>query len=157
MTPSLACFDIIKRFEGYALAQANGDCKAYPDPGSGGDPWTIGYGSTGHGIVKGTVWTRQEAETRLEADVIRFAAGVASAVTGAPSTAQSEFDAMVSLAYNIGIGNFQKSTVLRKHKAGDKVGAATAFAAWDKASGHKMAGLVRRRAAEAALYKGVTT
>lgn len=156
MTPSPACFDIIKKFEGYALEMPDGRCKAYPDPGSGGDPWTIGYGSTGHGIVKGAIWTRQEAEARLEADVIRFAAGVASAVTGAPSTAQRELDAMVSLAYNIGLADFQKSTVLRKHLIGDKIAAANAFAAWNKASGHTMAGLTRRRAAEAALYKGVT-
>lgn len=153
MTPSPACFDIIKRFEGYAVALPNGDCKAYPDPGSGGDPWTIGYGSTGHGIAKGVVWTRQEAETRLEADVIRFAAGVASATAPAHSTAQHQFDAMTSLAYNIGLGNFQKSTVLRKHLTGDKIAAANAFAAWNKASGHVMAGLTRRRAAEAELYR----
>lgn len=156
MTPSPACFAIIKQSEGYARSLPDGRCQAYPDPGSGGDPWTIGFGSTGHGIARGTVWTRQEAETRLEADVIRFAAGVASAVAAAPSTAQCELDAMVSLAYNIGLGNFQKSTVLRKHLAGDKIAAANAFAAWNKASGHVMPGLVKRRAAEAALYRGAS-
>lgn len=154
MTPSTKCFDIIKRFEGYAIALPNGGCKAYPDPGSGGDPWTIGYGSTGPTIKKGVVWTRQQAEARLEADVIRFAAKVASAVAGGAATSQNEFDAMVSLAYNIGPANFLKSTVLRKHRLGDKTGAANAFAAWNKASGHVMAGLTRRRAAEADLYRG---
>lgn len=154
MTPSPACFNIIKQFEGYAIALPNGDCKAYPDPGSGGDPWTIGFGSTGHGIARGTVWTRQEAETRLEADVIRFAAQVESALAGGAATAQSEFDAMVSLAYNIGVGNFKKSSVLRFHRAGDKRRAAGSFAAWNKAAGHVMAGLTRRRAAEASLYEG---
>lgn len=154
LKPSVACFNLIKSFEGYARKLPNGDCAAYPDPGSGGDPWTIGYGSTGHGIAKGVVWTAQEAEARLEADVIRFAAGVASAVAGGAATAQGEFDAMVSLAYNIGLGNFKTSTVLRKHRAGDKAGAANAFTAWNKAAGHVMTGLTRRREAEAALYRG---
>jgi GH24 family phage-related lysozyme (muramidase) len=154
MNPSTACFDLFKSSEGYARALPDGRCQAYPDPGSGGDPWTIGFGSTGHGIVKGTVWTRQEAETRLEADVIRFAAQVASAVNGGAATSQNEFDAMVSLAYNIGFGNFSGSTVLRKHRSGDKTGAASAFAAWNRAAGHVMPGLVKRRAAEAAMYRG---
>ena len=59
---------------------------------------------------------------------------------------------MVSLAYNIGMGNFSASTLLRKHKAGDHAGAAAQFAVWNKANKKVMAGLTRRRAAEAALY-----
>lgn len=152
LRPSVAAFSIIKEFEGYARKLPDGRCQAYPDPGSGGDPWTIGFGSTGPGIARGVVWTRQQAEERLEADVIKFAAGVASRI-GDAATTQGEFDAMTSLAYNIGLGNFEKSTLLRKHKAGDQVGAAGQFAVWNKAAGHVMTGLTRRRAAEAALYR----
>lgn len=154
MTPSVAAFNLIKQFEGYATVLPDGRCGAYPDPGSGGDPWTIGFGSTGHGIAKGTIWTRQQAEERLEADVIKFAQGVASAVAEGAATAQNEFDALVSFAYNLGLGNLQSSTLLKKHRAGDKANAASEFLKWNKASGHVMAGLTRRRAAEAALYKG---
>ncbi len=151
---SPAAFAIIKEFEGYARALPDGRCQAYPDPGSGGDPWTIGFGSTGPGIAKGVIWPRRQAEERLEADVIKFAAGVAKRLEGGAATSQGEFDAMVSLAYNVGLGNFESSTLLRKHKAGDKAGAAAEFAKWNKASGRVMAGLTRRREAEARLYRG---
>lgn len=151
--PSQAAFDLIKEFEGYATALSDGGCKAYPDPASGGDPWTIGYGSTGPDVRPGIVWTRQQAEDRLKADVTSFAAGVARLVGSTP-TLQREFDAMVSLAYNIGLGNFGRSTLLKKHKANDKAGAAAEFGKWRMAAGKVMKGLIRRRAAEASLYRG---
>lgn len=153
LAPSRAAYEIIKLFEGYATAQADGGCKAYPDPGSGGDPWTIGYGSTGADIRPGTVWTQQQAQARLEQDVHDFAKGIAKALVDAP-TEQCEFDAMVSLAYNIGLGAFGGSTLLRLHKAGDNIGAAAQFQRWNRAAGKVMAGLTRRRLAEAALYRG---
>lgn len=151
--PSRAAYEIIKQFEGYATALPDGSCKAYPDPASGGDPWTIGYGSTGPDIRRGTVWTQQQAQARLEQDVHAFAKGVADRI-GDADTDQHEFDAMVSLAYNIGLGNFGGSTLLKKHKAGDKTGAANEFGKWRMAAGRVMKGLVRRREAEAALYRG---
>ena len=61
---------------------------------------------------------------------------------------------MVSLAYNVGLGNFASSTLLRKHKAGDFARAAAQFAVWNKAAGKVMQGLVSRRADEAKLYRG---
>jgi hypothetical protein len=64
---------LIKRFEGCRLT-------AYPDPGTGGDPWTIGWGATGKGIRKGTIWTQQQADARLENDLTRYAAEVAKAL-----------------------------------------------------------------------------
>lgn len=151
--PSDAAFAIIKEFEGYAKDIGGGRVEAYPDPASGGDPWTIGYGSTGPDVKRGTVWTYEQAEERLAADVRRFAAGVAAALGGAATT-QSQFDALVSFAYNVGLANLKSSTLLRKHKAGDKSGAAAEFGKWVNASGKRMTGLVRRRAAEAALYRG---
>lgn len=146
LQPSRAALELIKSFEGCKL-------EAYPDPGSGGDPWTIGWGSTGPGIRKGVVWTQEQADTRFAEHVAEFGEKVA-ALVGDAKTAQHQFDAMVSLAYNVGTGNLGSSTLLRKHKAGDYVGAASEFGKWNKASGQVMRGLTRRRAAESALYQG---
>lgn len=151
--PSDKAVAIIKEFEGLHKVRADGRVEAYPDPASGGAPWTIGYGATGPDIWRGTIWTRAQAEARLVADVNRFASGVATLVGTAP-TRQEEFDAMVSFAFNVGLGNFGRSTLLKKHKAGDKTGAANEFPKWNKAAGKVMAGLTRRRAEEAKLYKG---
>lgn len=154
MSPSPACYALIQRFEGYAKDLGDGRVQAYPDPATGGAPWTIGWGSTGSDIKPGTIWTREQAEQRFREHVNYFAAGVLGLLAGAATT-QSQFDAMVSLAYNIGLGNFGSSTLLRKHRAGDHAGAAAQFAVWNKAAGKVMAGLVKRRAAEAALYRGL--
>ena len=146
-------------FEGFARVRPDGRVEAYPDPGTGGEPWTIGYGSTGvdpfNGgrIRKGTIWTRAQAERRFRDHLAEFEAGVVAALAGSPAT-QSQFDAMVSLAYNIGLSAFGGSTLLRKHRAGDYAGAANEFARWNRAGGRVMAGLTRRRAAEAAMYRG---
>lgn len=142
---------IIKKWEGYANDLGNGKVQAYPDPATGGAPWTIGWGSTGSDIVKGTIWTREQAQQRFERDTAKFVTGVAKALAGARTT-QSQFDAMVSLAYNVGLGNFTASTLLRKHKAGDFAGAAAQFAVWNRANKKVLPGLTSRRAEEAALY-----
>jgi len=145
LTPSPAGVKLMHDFEGCRL-------QAYADPGSDdGHPWTIGWGSTGPGIAKGVVWTQQQADDRFAADLAKFAAKIRDVLGGAKTTGP-QFDAMVSLAYNIGVGAFSKSTVLRKHRAGDYPGAQAAFAMWNKNDGAVMAGLTRRRAAEAARY-----
>lgn len=146
LSPSDACFSIIKQFEGCRLT-------AYPDPGSGGDPWTIGWGSTGDDIRRGVVWTQQQADQRLAKDVQEFGEKIAKLVDGV-ATSQQELDAMTSFAYNVGLGAFENSTLLKKHREGDKAGAAAEFGRWTKASGKVLAGLVKRRAAEADLYRG---
>lgn len=154
LRPSDAAISIIKEFEGYARELPNGDCVAYPDPASGGDPWTIGFGSTGREIKPGTRWTREQAEARLKSDVEHFATQI-DRLLGDAQTEQHEFDAMVSFSYNVGLSNFEKSTLLRRHLRGDKTGAANEFSRWNKAAGRVMKGLVRRRAAEAELYRGL--
>jgi lysozyme len=150
LRPSQACIDLIKRFEGCKLT-------AYPDPGTGRDPITIGWGSTrdeiGQPIKRGTVWTQAQADARLADDVAEFAEKVLALLGGA-DTSQCQFDALVSFAYNLGIGNLRQSTLLEKHKAGDYTGAAAEFARWNKADGKILPGLVKRRAAEATLYAG---
>ena len=153
LRPSTACHALIKQFEGCARKRADGKLDAYPDPGSGGDPWTIGWGSTGPDIKRGTVWTQEQADERFAEHVEQFAAGVANAI-GDAATAQHEFDAMVSLAYNIGLRAFRGSTLLKKHLAGDKAASAGEFAKWNKAGGRIMFGLSRRRQAEQAMYRG---
>jgi GH24 family phage-related lysozyme (muramidase) len=138
---------MIKRFEGCEL-------NAYPDPGSGGDPWTVGWGATGAGIKKGVTWTQAQADARLAEDVARFARGVDDMLEDAPTTARQKA-AMVSLAYNIGLGNFGSSTLLKMHRTGDHASARKQFARWNKAAGRVLAGLTIRRAAEAGLYEGL--
>jgi len=138
---------LIKEFEGCHL-------EAYPDPGSGGDPWTIGWGATGPGIRKGVTWTQEQADTRLAADVDRFLEGVMKAVNAeAAHPEPQEIGAMTSLAYNIGLSAFQASTLLRMYNAGNKAGAAAQFLRWNRAGGRVMRGLTRRREAEKALFE----
>jgi lysozyme len=151
MTPSEDCVKLIQEFEGCAKKRPDGTYAAYPDPGSGGDPWTIGWGTTGPDVKKGVVWTQQQCDDRFAAHLDEFAAKV-SKILGATPTTQHQFDAMVSFAYNLGPGNLSSSTLLKRHKAGDIIGAAAEFAKWNKAAGKVLAGLTRRRAAEAALY-----
>jgi lysozyme len=136
--------ELIKQFEGYSS-------KAYPDPATGGAPWTIGYGTT-KGVKPGMVITAQQAEKMLRDDVAKFESGVSSLIT-APTT-QGQFDAMVSLAYNIGLGNFGKSTLLKKHNARCYTCAADQFRVWNRANGKVMNGLTKRRAAEREVYMG---
>ena len=134
--------DLIKQFEGYSS-------KAYPDPATGGAPWTIGYGTT-NGVKPGMVITAEKAVKMLRDDMAKFESGVSSLVT-APTT-QGQFDAMVSLAYNIGLGNFGKSTLLKKHNARCYTCAADQFRVWNRANGKVMNGLTKRRAAERQVY-----
>lgn len=141
---------LIKAFEGCARARPDGKVEAYPDPGTGGVPWTIGWGATGPGIAPGTVWTQQQCDDRLLQDIARHTADVLRTLKDAP-TSQAQFDALVSFHYNTGA--ISRSTLARLHVAGDHEGAAAQFARWNRAGGRVMAGLTRRRAAEEALYR----
>lgn len=147
MNVSQKGIDLIKSFEGLKL-------EAYPDPATGDDPWTIGYGTTvypsGKKVSKGDIITKNHADYCLNHDVQNFSQGVESLIK-VPTT-QGQFDAMVSLAYNIGLGAFSKSTLLRKHNDKCYSCAANQFPLWNKAAGKVMSGLIRRRAAERELY-----
>ncbi|PKB19543.1 GH24 family phage-related lysozyme (muramidase) [Novosphingobium kunmingense] len=142
---------LIRRFEGCALKRADGLIEAYPDPGTGGAPWTIGWGTTGAGISPGTIWTQEQCDARLAADLRRHAADVRTAIGGAP-TSQAQFDALVSFHFNTGA--IARATLTRLHRAGDHAGAALQFGRWVFAGGTRLRGLERRRAAEAKLYRG---
>ena len=140
-----AGIDLIKEFEGLRL-------EAYKCPAG---VWTIGYGTTGRAGVgikpaAGMVITEAEAEWYLEQAVAKFAAGVEAVIT-APVD-ENEFAAMTSLAYNIGLSGFRKSSALRHFQSGDKAKAAAAIKLWNKAGGKVLTGLVRRRDAEVELF-----
>lgn len=149
---------LIKRFEGCARLRSDGLVEAYPDPGTGNDPWTIGWGSTGpdriHGgqIGPGTVWTKEQCDQRAEEDYVAYAKQVIVALGDAiEGTSQAQFDALVSFHYNTGA--IARATLTKKHRSGDHRGAALEFRRWNKAGGRVMAGLTRRRAAEEKLYR----
>jgi lysozyme len=146
---SAAGLALIRKWEGCARRRPDGNFEAYPDPGTGGAPWTIGWGSTGPEISQGTVWTQGQCDVRLERDVARFAAEVSRAIGDAP-TVQGQFDAMVSFHYNTGA--IARATLTKRHIAGDHAGAAMEFGKWINAGGRPLTGLRRRRAEEAALY-----
>lgn len=141
---------LIKSFEGFEEV-------AYPDPATGGKPYTVAWGATedldGMPFKLGQVVSMSYAEALFDKDTDRFEAAVEKL---APKATDNQFAAMVSLAYNVGLANFEKSTLLKKHNAGDYTGAAAEFTRWNRAAGRVMKGLTRRRAAEADLYRSAS-
>ncbi|ETR94470.1 lysozyme [Acinetobacter lactucae] len=116
--------------------------------------WTIGTGTTiypnGVKVKKGDTCTLDQAKAYFKHDLAKFEKTVNESVTVPLS--QNQFDALVSLTYNIGSGAFKNSTLLKKLNAKDYSGAADQFLAWKKAGGKVLPGLVRRREAERALF-----
>jgi lysozyme len=110
---------------------------------------TIGYGHTG-GVKEGDLITEQKAEQLLQDDLKKFENGVLRLVR--VPLAQNQFDALVSFAFNLGVGNLGKSTLLKMLNDRDYKGAAGQFIRWNKAAGKELAGLTRRRLAESALF-----
>jgi lysozyme len=154
MQTSQAGIDFIKEFE---------DCRltAYPDPKTGGDPYTIGWGATGPDIYKGLVWTQEQADDRLLKDIEAREAIVNQYVT--VSLTQGQFDAMVSILMNVGFGSARRngiirlksgepSTLLAKLNAGDYEGAANEFGRWISPGSPVERGLKRRRGAEVEMF-----
>lgn len=154
--------------------------KAYPDPGSplalairkgrptaglSGAPWTIGYGDTGPDVREGLEITEAEAQARYAKRLAHdFEPAVRRAV-GVPLT-QRQFDALISIFYNVGPGapgrdgiarlaSGAPSTLLRKLNAGDYAGAAEQFPAWNRSGGQVLKGLQRRREAERLVFLGM--
>jgi len=133
----------IKRHEGCKL-------EAYPDPGTGGDPWTIGYGATGPDIHPGVVWSQEQADTDLSNRLHTLGDRIDAVVHVEINDNQKA--ALCSFAYNVGMGNLKSSTLLKKLNEGDYDGAAEQFKEWNKAAGHVLQGLVTRRQAESELF-----
>ena len=147
MKTSEAGVDLIKQFEGCKLT-------AYKCPAG---VWTIGYGHTTMAgeptVVEGMKITAVEATNILKRDLKKFEAGV-DAVVKVPLE-QHQFDALVSFAFNVGLGALGKSTLLRKLNAGDYAAVPAELMKWTKAGGKELPGLVRRRRAEAGMWRGV--
>lgn len=134
--------DLIKHFEGCSLV-------TYKCPAG---VWTIGVGSTGPHVKAGMTITQAQADALLAKDMRKFEDGVDKLVR--VELDQDEFDACVAFAFNVGLGAFAESTLLKKLNAGDVDGAYKEFGRWNKANGKVLAGLTRRRKAEAALFAG---
>ena len=147
MNTSKAGLDLIKQFEGLRL-------KAYKCPA---DVWTIGYGHTsaaGQPAVKsGMSITEAQANKILASDLGQYEDAINNSVK--VDLTQNQFDALVSFVYNVGIGAFQKSTLLKKLNAGQYDAVPGELMKWTKGGGKELPGLVRRRRAEAALWRGV--
>ncbi|MGI0015145.1 MAG: lysozyme, partial [Nitrososphaera sp.] len=135
---------LIRNYEGLRL-------QAYKDPVG---IWTIGYGST-IGVKEGMIITAAEAEGLLKQDLEHFERGVENSLRRPAN--QHQFDSLVSLAYNIGLTAFRQSTLLRKFNQGDTDGAAKEFLRWIRAGSRVLPGLVKRRAAEKAIFETRTT
>jgi lysozyme len=136
--------ELIKQFEGFRGA-------AYRDPVG---VWTIGYGHTSMAgapdVKAGLEVTEAEAAEILARDVDVFARGVRSLVR--VELTDGQFSALVSFAYNVGLGALKKSSVLTAVNGRDFAAVPRRLQLWVKAGGHVLPGLVKRRAAEAALF-----
>jgi lysozyme len=139
--PSAACFALIRKSEGLML-------KAYRCPAG---VLTVGWGHTGPDVSEGKKITVDEAEAMLQTDITHAADAVQDLTRGIVS--QGQLDALTSFVFNLGATRLSGSTLLRKHKAGNYVGAASEFGRWvHDAKGNTLAGLVKRRAAECHMY-----
>ena len=132
---------LIRRFEGCRL-------KAYKCPAG---KWTIGWGET-KGVRQGMTWTQDYADAMLESRVMEFMGDVKRACP-ALGRFPKRWAACTSLAYNIGIEAFSRSSVRRNTNNEAWTAAANSFLLWNKSNGKVMAGLVRRRSAEKRLYE----
>ena len=118
---------------------------------------TIGYGNTfwedGTPVKIGDQISKERAETLLKHVVDNFS--VAVEVDIKIEVTQNQFDALVSLAYNIGLGAFKNSTLLRQLNRGNFVGASHEFLRWNKSNGKPLPGLTRRREREKLLFESL--
>jgi lysozyme len=145
MKVSDKCINMIKHHEGFVR-------KPYQDPIG---LWTVGVGHLiGDGKKLPKEWnkefTDEEVDNILCEDLERFEIGIQRLTK--VSLTQSQFDALVSFSFNVGLGNFQSSTLRSKLNRGDYEGASNEFPKWRKAGGKVLKGLVRRRADEKALF-----
>ena len=135
---------LIKEFEGCRL-------KAYKDAVG---VLTIGYGHTSMAgpplVMPGMTITQQQADDILITDLAKYELAVSKAIKRQPTP--NQFAAMVSLCFNVGPGNFRKSTVCRAFNEGSLIRSSNAFLRWNKAGGRVLAGLTRRRLAERDLF-----
>ena len=139
MRTSSDCHTLVAKYEGFSA-------KAYKCPAG---IWTIGYGHTGD-VKPGDTVTEEEALTLLSCDLLTAAKEVDALGV---LLRQCQYDALVSLIYNIGRGNFRDSTIRKKIIANpNDLSIAPEFLRWVKAGGRQLIGLLRRRTEEMTLY-----
>lgn len=142
MKTSETGIDLIKHYEGLQL-------QPYICPAGKA---TLGYGHTGPDVVFGITITEADADKLLRED-LHFAERGVETYARVPLT-QGQFDALVSFTYNLGVGAMRDSTLLKKVNAKDFDGAAAEFGKWVHGGGRVLPGLIKRRAAEVALFRG---
>lgn len=133
--------DLIKKYEGFSS-------QAYKCPAG---VWTVGWGHTGRDINKDTILTREEAELMLKKDVANLQEQILFLLNDKPS--MNELDALTSLCYNVGLGAFKKSRLLKRinlKENGELI--AKEWIEFNKVNGKVVKGLLRRRAEEICLY-----
>ena len=138
---SQAGIAMLKHFERCRL-------EAYQD---GGGVWTIGWGHTGSLVHRGMQITQQHADALLADDLVRFEAAVNVLLIPMP---QAQFDALVDLAYNIGVQAFRDSTLVRELRTHDLNSVADQFLRWCLDNGKVVPGLALRRMAERLMFQG---
>ncbi len=136
---------------GLELVKAHEKCRLTAYMPTRNDVLTIGWGHTGLDVHKDSVWTQQQADDALLADLTHAELCVTRHVSA--ELTQFEFDALVSLVYNIGCVAFKGSTLLRLLNAGDYDGASAQFSAWNKQNHIELAELTKRRAEERELFE----
>jgi lysozyme len=136
--------NLLKHFEGLRT-------EAYPDPATGAEPWTIGYGCT-KDVKEGDCITPEMADVMLLREVASFEKGVRDLVKY--DLDENQISALTCFAYNVGLGNLQSSTMLKMINSGSVMAAADQFPRWNMAAGKVMPGLIKRRDAERRLYLG---
>lgn len=140
MVPSKNAIDLIKKFEGCRL-------EAYEDVVG---VWTIGWGTTGPGIVEGLKIGQGTADAMLIGHVREIGLSLTDLVVRTLN--QNQFDALICFAYNVGMNALRKSTMLKLIQAKNYKEAADQFDRWNHAGGKVVAGLTARRHAEKALF-----
>lgn len=141
LEPDSACVHLIAGFEAFRPMAY----KPLPT-----DPWTIGYGYTGPDVHPGMSWTVAYAWSRLLSRVVDAADAVRALIS--TPTSQQQFNALVSLGYNVGAGALHGSQILAYHNARLWSHAAAQFPLWDHSGGHVVEGLLTRRIEEQKLY-----
>lgn len=140
MQPNIACVNLIKEFEGCKLT-------AYPDQGG---RYTIGWGTAAPWVTEGMTCTQQQADAWLMQDVQNVAAALSRMIKVIVN--ENKFSALVSWAYNCGLGNAANSSLIARLNEGHPEEVPAQLERWNKVGGVIDAGLVRRRAAEVALW-----
>ncbi len=133
--------EIIKKYEGFSS-------QAYKCPAG---VWTVGYGHTGRDVYEGVTITEKEASLLLEKEIRKLEEEVLVYLDNKPSI--NELDALTSLVYNVGLGAFKKSRLLKRINAKDNGELISKeWIEFNKVNGKVVKGLIRRRAEEICLY-----